>query len=251
MSNLAQNSSIRMVTMDNYKFSNKPLTPTVFSEIALCIFTTGSHHIKEIEDAVRKYHVSRGGIPLDPIRPRTKKAFARLKKQKIIRNGSVLGYWDFIADLIKPEKSLFRSEKEHFDDIGDSNNPKTISASSSHKESYAPVRIIGTGNAYVYLYYNFLEKQEAEQEGMPYFPCKIGRATSDPGDRILAQTTGMSRLPVFALAIKTSKPVALEAAIHALLKFRGRSVEAAQGREWFETNPEEVIDIHEFMVKKA
>lgn len=50
------------------------------------------------------------------------------------------------------------------------------------------------------------------------------------------------------LLLRTGKWVELEGAIHRTLKLRGRLLEKLQGAEWFNTNPDEVLKIYDFII---
>ena len=64
--------------------------------------------------------------------------------------------------------------------------------------------------------------------------------------RVGTQGTGNPEKPAIALEFKTDHPRELESALHAILKFRGRHVTEAGGKEWFKTNPDEVKRIYHF-----
>lgn len=77
---------------------------------------------------------------------------------------------------------------------------------------------------------------------------KIGSAMDDPVARVAAQiSTGTPDRPVLHLVIRTHDCRALERAMHAILRLRGRRVEGG-GAEWFRVSLEEVLDLHERIV---
>lgn len=52
-----------------------------------------------------------------------------------------------------------------------------------------------------------------------------------------------------SLVIKTDYPSDMEKIIHMMLRIAGKQLEDAPGREWFQTNPEEIIKIYNNVVK--
>ena len=70
---------------------------------------------------------------------------------------------------------------------------------------------------------------------------------NDVEKRVGTQNTGNPEPAEIALTFKTNYPEELEAALHAILKLRGRHVTEASGVEWFKTNPDEVQKIYYFL----
>jgi len=76
---------------------------------------------------------------------------------------------------------------------------------------------------------------------------KIGYATNDAVQRISDQIgTGTPDKPMLHIEIKTDDCRALERAIHAVLRFRGRKV-VGGGDEWFKATKDEIVEIYEFI----
>lgn len=67
-----------------------------------------------------------------------------------------------------------------------------------------------------------------------------GNATVRVADQ---QGTAMPERPVLAYVRKTSTPRKLETAVQAILFFRVRQIEDAAGDEWFDSSPDEVRSI--------
>ena len=57
----------------------------------------------------------------------------------------------------------------------------------------------------------------------------------------------MPEIPIVEFVINTDAASLLENMLHSILKVRGKHIENAPGTEWFNTNPEEVIEIIEFV----
>src|SRR5260221_10280687 len=80
---------------------------------------------------------------------------------------------------------------------------------------------------------------------------KIGYATGDTVQRIADQIgTSTPDKPILHIEIKTDDCRALERALHAVLRVRGRKV-VGGGDEWFKATRDEVIAIYEFICGSA
>ena len=106
-------------------------------------------------------------------------------------------------------------------------------------------RIFGDGKHWVYLYYFNDDKRSAEAKGDEAWRCKIGESEKNPEKRVKNSTRGAPVEPRIALLLRTNRHKALEKVIHGILTLMGRHLEDAQGREWFLTNPDEVVKIWE------
>ena len=111
-------------------------------------------------------------------------------------------------------------------------------------------RIFGSGKHWVYLYYFDEDKTIAESLEKGSWRCRVGRAKSDPEGRITRPTKGTPVPPRVVLLFRTDKWVELEGAIHRTLKLRGRHLEKLQGVEWFNTTPDEVVEIYDFIIHR-
>ena len=111
-------------------------------------------------------------------------------------------------------------------------------------------QIFGKGEGWVYLYYFDREKAEMQDQGNEVWPCKVGRTKREPEKRIQEQMDEDSDIPIIALLLGTDKPKVLERTIHGILTLRGVHLNHGQGKEWFLTSPNEVIDIYRLIVDK-
>ena len=107
-------------------------------------------------------------------------------------------------------------------------------------------QIFGKGKGWVYLYYFDKEKSEMQDQGNRVWPCKIGQTEREPEKRIREQIDEDSDIPIIALLLRTDKPKVLERTIHGILTLRDVGLKHKQGKEWFLTNPDEVVDIYRF-----
>ena len=89
-----------------------------------------------------------------------------------------------------------------------------------------------------------------QDQGSEVWPCKIGRTEREPEKRIQEQIDGDSDIPIIALLLRTDKPKVLERTIHGILTLCDVRLKHEQGKEWFLTNPDEVIDIYRLIVHK-
>ena len=114
-------------------------------------------------------------------------------------------------------------------------------------------RIFGTGTHWVYLYYFSKDKEEAESKGASVWECKIGSAggftrtgklkRDAPEQRVKRQTSGTPVPPRIALLLRTDLHTTLETVIQETLTLHSKHLPQAQGKEWFLTNPSEVVGI--------
>ena len=201
-----------------YSHKGKPLTQSVAQEIILTKTYTSGSSIKVIAKHVGETHEKNGGLP--------------------------------------PEKDLeeiIKSALRYLSQFGDANRI----APDIWRIPHSNQKIFGSGKHWIYLYYFSTDKKKAKSDSMsPYddeddlfWPCKIGKTDKDPEDRVKAQTSGVPVPPHIGLLLRTDEHVALEKAIHGILTVRGRHLKELQGKEWFLTNPKEVIGIYDFIIR--
>ena len=137
------------------------------------------------------------------------------------------------------------------------NESKKAKTSRIHRDIWRIAKknqwIFGKGKHWVYLYYFSQDKKEAESKGKSVWRCKIGKTNGvdkngerkydDPETRIKNQTSGAPAKPILALLLGTDRHGALEKVIHGTLTLQGKHLPKAQGKEWFLTNPSEVVRI--------
>ena len=113
--------------------------------------------------------------------------------------------------------------------------------------------IFGKGNHWIYLYYFPQEKRDAEEKGRSVFPCKIGKADGvarngnikydAPEKRVESLTRGAREFAKIPLLLRTDSHTTLETAIHKHLELQHKSIRKRPSKEWFLTNPREVVKI--------
>lgn len=81
------------------------------------------------------------------------------------------------------------------------------------------------------------------------FPIKIGKTIGDVESRVNSQCKGSASFeaPAIVGRWKVKRMSHTESAIHYVLKARGKWREAAPGQEWFDTTPQEVEEILQFV----
>lgn len=114
----------------------------------------------------------------------------------------------------------------------------------------------GEGSGSVYLYYFPCQKKHVQQVGAPVWECKIGYTEEEDVHAYIERQAKKSRklfdipdteYPEMPVLFKTDTPKELETQIHKILKLFRRKVKIKKQREWFFTNPDEVIQIYLFL----
>ena len=137
------------------------------------------------------------------------------------------------------------------------NLSKKAKASCIHKDLWRIAKgdqwIFGTGKHWIYLYYFPQEKRDAEEKGRSMFPCKIGKTDGvnkkgkikydAPEKRVETLTRGAREFAKNALLLRTNSHTTLETAIHKNLELKGKSIGNRPSKEWFRTNPRQVVEI--------
>ena len=202
----------------NYKYADEPLSTIAAMDFLKGVSTKDErikkgHSIELLMRIVEENHVEKGGLPTDSdtLAAVIRKAL-RFLNQSGHANELIEGYWRL---------------------------PKTDQ------------RILGNGQHWVYLYYFEADKKKAESQEKSRWRCRVGRAKHDPEGRIARPTKGTPVPPQIALLLRTDEWVELEGAIHRTLKLRGQHLEELQGAEWFDTNPDEVLEIYDFIIYGA
>lgn len=124
---------------------------------------------------------------------------------------------------------------------------------------YGKIRVwkeFGVGGRSVYLYYFPSQKSQAQNTGQPVWECKIGHTKEDVHQYVQKQLKKVRQIfdiadteyPEIPLIFKTDNSKTLETQIHDILKVFDRKVNIEGQREWFFTNPNEVIQIYHFIV---
>ena len=218
--------------MDNYKYSGVKLFPSVFKELLVLLFDGKQFTRKTAIKTVTDFHLEHGGIIEEgrDIVHVFKKATQDLQKD----NGGVVnkgyGSWEL-----------------HYRVKDTTNIVEDIKAKDL---KYTVDETIGAGSSAVYVYYYDVYKELAENNGNAKWPCKIGRTDIDPIQRVIGQAgTCHPELPHIALIIYCNDSLALEAALHGILKYQNKWIKNAPGTEWFLTSPQEIKEYYSMLSK--
>ncbi len=226
-----------MEGVDNeiYPFKDLPLTPGVAEHLIIELFSGKLESRQRIIDLVVETHQKRGGkngAAVDV--PRTiKRSLENLRERGRASNPGN-GYWRVAGVAAIPAPDITN------DDI-----PPVLPLPIAE-------RSIGSGTGSVYVYFFPTYEANAKLIGSVRWLCKIGRSDRDPLLRVLSQAgTALPERPKIALLINSNDPSAMESAIHSTLKLRAQWSASSPGSEWFETNPDEVEEIFNFISHKT
>lgn len=211
--------------MQNYKYTNIPLTPAVAEPLIVEILKKGNVVSRStIINEVIELHLKKGGMKNETNLTSTiKKALSNLSSRNEIQSPTT-GYWKLNSNLEVINSKIALEELE--DKLS-----KIENKTDDKKQSW------------VYVYYFPTYKKLAELEGKSIWPCKIGRTKSIPLERIKAQVnTAFPETPNFE-TYRVQDSHNLEGVIHRMLSIR--KVLNGSGNEWFNTNPDEVKTIIE------
>lgn len=239
-----------------YKYKDAPLTPSICEELILEFYDGQLEMRHNLTSGVLELHLKKGGkkpkaIHIDRI---IKRALETLRKKGYAEN-PFYGHWR-ISSLKKFEKidlkkipSTLNNEIDctceivHMDEESKHNNDI------NRKNDTI---ILGKGNESIYVYYLPIYKELAKNEGKNSWPCKIGRTDGDPLQRIISQSsTALPEKPKIALIIKSHNSRTLENIIHSTLLYRNKRISSALGKEWFDTNPDEIVKIVQFIEQSS
>lgn len=229
--------------MSDYKFRNVNLTPSVAEELILLKLQSGQLRRNQIIADVLNHHKIMGGLPCNgDITSTFKKALSNLiKKGKVHTPVVGLYFLSQESNVVQSKISTNTPEEiKHQEevDITENNLINKIKAQ----------KTVGSGNGCVYVYYFDTYGKIAQSKGESVWLCKIGLSDGEARIRISSQVgTALPEVPILALEIKTDEPSTLETAIHSVLILRGRWSKSSPGSEWFITNPDEVLEIFEFI----
>ena len=199
----------------DYEYKNQHFSVEIAEALLAKTWTSG-HKIRTIKGRLLKYHRDKGG--LEPLGGGTGSLIMIRALGNLQKRAKATAMGDNIWRIAKRDQWIF-----------------------------------GEGKHWVYLYYFEQDKKEAESEGEVVWRCKIGSAggftktgnlkKDAPETRVKNQTRGTPEEPIIALLFRTDLHNTLENVIQGILTLQGKHLPNAQGREWFLTNPSEVVHI--------
>src|SRR5438874_2011194 len=102
--------------------------------------------------------------------------------------------------------------------------------------------VVGAGSGAVYVYYLSTYRRLADLTGATSWPCKVGKSTASRApERVREQIEQAPEKPHLALLICTENAEKLERHLHSVLDAKGLRLLDAQGSEWFQTSPKDVL----------
>ena len=226
-----------------YEHQGLPLIPSIAAELALELFAGKTEKRSVVADAVLRAHLDRGGAPPNAhnVHLTLKKGLDRLRREGLCKSAGY-AYWTFGGSLPLPNQAAADIDAPYAD------TPTDVSPGTPDAEQpplSADTVSVGQGDGSVYVYYLPVYAKMATSEGRKTWPCKIGRTDGDAMLRVMSQaSTALPEAPEIALVFKTKQPVALEVALHSILKLGGRWRKDSPGSEWFDTCPDEVLSLY-------
>lgn len=213
-----------MTTILDYPFRGVPLSPTACLQVVTTwVLDAEPLSRQDIFDRVLAVHTDHGGTFKDG-----KHLLSALKKA--LNDGRVNG------SLASPRTGYYRL------------TTVPSQRSSPVVELGAPANgfdaAVGTGSGAVYVYYLPAYQQFAGTTGATAWPCKVGRSTAGrAAERVREQIEQSPERPRLALLLRTEEAEKLERHLHSVLDAKGLRLLEAQGGEWFQTSPEEVLSL--------
>lgn len=217
---------------DGYRYRGVPLLPTIIEELAVELFGGRVVARQDIITAVVARHRELGGAESGAdVVTQAKKALTDM-----CRDGAAAhaGPGHYRIARSSPTATVAPQV-----DAEEATEAEVVAV------AFAPERTIGTGAEGVYVYYLPGYRKLAEMQATDRWPCKIGLTRGDVAARVMGQVaTALPEVPVIGLEIRTPRARDLEQSIQAALGLGGRRIEAAPGREWFNTSPSEVEGLY-------
>ncbi|MHB9998986.1 GIY-YIG nuclease family protein [Bacillus spizizenii] len=218
-----------------YRYNKLPITPTIIEDLIIGLFNGKTVKRDEIVTKVLNHHKINGGLPPEAkdFSRSVKRALENMAKKEWVTNRSY-GFWE----VNKRDLPVIEDNEGQEEDV-------------TKVEEIPAHAVYGNGISAVYLYYFDSYKKLSLLQNNRTWPCKIGRTDRDPIIRILSQvSTALPETPTIEYIIKTDDASLLETMLHSILKVRGKQIENSPGLEWFDTNPDEVIELVDFANKK-
>lgn len=210
-----------MTTIPDYPFRGVPLSPSACLQV-VTTWVLGDEPMSRqaIIARVEELHSEHGGTLKDG-----KHLLSALKKA--LNEGRSKGH------LTSPRTGYYRRVAHPVQAV-------------AAEELGAPGRgfdaAVGTGTEAVYVYYLPAYRKLADTTGEASWPCKVGRSTAiRAAARIKEQFEQAPERPHLALLLCTEDAGRLERHLHSTLDAKGLRLTEAQGGEWFQTSPKEVL----------
>lgn len=217
--------------MEKYEFLGLKLKPVIFKKLLVLLFDGKQFSRQTAIKTIVDYHIEHGGIVEDNrnVISCFKAATNKLQKADVGLVNKGYGTWALHYEI---KDSIEIIEEKKSDDI-----------------SYTVDESLGSGANTVYVYYYDVYKLFAESHGKSVWACKVGRTDRDPIQRVISQAgTCYPELPHIALTINCDDSIALETALHSILKYQNKWMKDAPGTEWFITSPQEIKELYKMLL---
>lgn len=233
--------------VDDYPFKDVAFNVEAVRFLVSNIKSYKKFKMKDLYNHIRSTHINLGGLTEDvdnfldnSFRPIVRKMY--LNEGKIDYNDITKLYTLIGDNIIKPsDDTNIHSDVDQIDENNDIPSDKLFHFTDDTKEFG-----IGDSSVYVYSYPAYIEL--AKFRSQERFPCKIGKA-----DNIISRIKNQSQMmPEYAeilIVFKTDTPLKLETVVQYILELRGYHITDAVGTEFYNSNPQEIIDIYEFITK--
>lgn len=225
--------------MAKYMYDGFPLTPAVASSLIGQLFNGKDVKRSEIINKLMNHHIQSGGVKGNAnITANVKIALQTLEKKGLALKLPIKGFWKILPNDIHQ----LPIDDEEIQD-------RTLVSMREQQKPIAVYPIVGDGTESVYLYWFPSHKELATLKTEAVWKCKIGRSLGNVEERVNDQCgTSNAEAPIIGLVIKTPNCAELEEVLHKILKFKGKHVQDAVGKEWFLTSPNEVLLLYSVLL---
>ena len=211
-----------------------PLSPQIAANHLLAMMDPDKVYSRdELVRLVDAYHEEMGGAPANwaaregPV----KRALASLKAEKVVENPSI-GHYRLnknAAETIPVDTERKQPDSEH------AAAPETVQVEVE----------IGTGSNAVYGWYYPAYRELAELKGQSTWPIKVGLSDVAARTRMIDSRGYAPEQPVLAFVHNVNASASCEKIYHGQLEVLGRQIGDSVGKEWFNTNLDELRKLAE------
>lgn len=229
-----------MAAFDKFVGAGEPGPKAVADFIETYINEHGATVKKDLIKATEQEWERAAGRPFEKKAAyKVKKALATLAKEHRVVSLPAKGYYGPISEAAVQEAATHELEIEIEEDED---------LIEELVEDEAADFDLGTGKEYVYAFHIDAYKKIAILMDKDRWPMKIGRS-QDLDTRMKTHSTALPDAPTVAVVLRTDNAKDLEKAIHSMLKAQGREYDGDGGSEWYETTPDEIVEIYRFVTR--
>lgn len=213
-----------MPTISDYPYRGVPLSPIACLQVVTTwVLSAEPMSRQAILDRVQTVHIDHGGVFKDG-----KHLLSSLKKALNEGRGN--------GSLASPRNGYYR--------LADTPSRRVRPVVELGAPANGFDAAVGSGAGAVYVYYLPAYQRLADLTGAASWPCKVGKSTASRAvERIREQIEQAPEKPRLALLLCTDEPEKLERHLHSVLDAKDLRALDAQGGEWFQTSPAEVLSL--------